>query len=102
MTSELEFYGWQFVSNISSRDDLIKLAQSLGRPRPSLTGSIVKELRPVAKHAAQRLTLSATYGLGTFPLHTDTAFWPVPARYVVLRVHGDLRRSTTVRTFQNC
>ena len=53
----------------------------------------------MAKADSHRGTLSKTYGTGSFPLHTDTAFWPVPSRYVVLRVRGDIRRHTTVLTF---
>ena len=42
---------------------------------------------------------SSIYGTGPFPLHTDTVFWPSPARYVLLRGYGDTRRPTTVKSF---
>ena len=37
---------------------------------------------------------------GPFPLHTDTGFWPLPVRYVFLRADGDIRRPTTVKSFE--
>jgi len=46
-------------------------------------------------------SLSAKYGCREFPLHTDTAFWPIPVRFLVLRVIGDTRRCSTVRLFED-
>lgn len=98
--SELKERGWACVSGIATRAELLQLAQSIGRPLQSPTGEIVKQLTPTAKAGARNGTFSSTYAKGAFPLHTDTAFWPVPSRYVVLRAIGDLRRQTTVLTFE--
>lgn len=87
------------MAGITSRSALLELARSIGRPVPSPSGEVVKELIPKCQSAAARGTLSGTYGTGSFPLHTDTAFWPLPARYVVLRTRGDTRRHTSVLTF---
>jgi hypothetical protein len=67
----------------------------------SPTGELIKEIRVVSASRARTGTLSATYGSGDFPLHTDTAFWPVPARYVVFQLRGDTRRSTTILSFDD-
>ena len=96
---ELETRGWACLTGVTSRSELLELARSIGHPVPSPTGELVKELTPTLRADARKGTLSDTYGTGLFPLHTDTAFWPVPSRYVVLRVRGDIRRHTTVLTF---
>lgn len=96
---ELETRGWTCVAGIRSQSDLLELATSIGRPVPSQTGELVKELVPTFPAAARKGTLSETYGNGPFPLHTDTAFLPVPRRYVLFRVLGDFRRHTTVLQF---
>jgi alpha-ketoglutarate-dependent taurine dioxygenase len=96
---ELEQRGWTCVSGITSRLELLRLAQSIGQPLLNPAGKLVKELIPSPDVDARRGTLSETYGNGVFPLHTDTAFWPVPARYVLLRAHGDIRRRTTILRF---
>jgi hypothetical protein len=44
----------------------------------------VSVLRPVKASAAEPKSLSATYGLGDQPLHTDGAHLPVPPDFVVL------------------
>jgi hypothetical protein len=97
----LKGHGWGVVRNVKSQAELLMLAGSLGRPIASPSGDFVKEIRPTSYENARKGTLSATYSTGPFPLHTDTAFWPVPARYVVLRTRGDIRRDTTLLKFQD-
>jgi alpha-ketoglutarate-dependent taurine dioxygenase len=99
--TELNARGWVSVKNISSGADLIALSHSIGHPIASPTGELLKEIRVTPTASARFGTLSDAHGLGPFPLHTDTAFWPTPARYIVIRVQGDTRRSTTVRTFED-
>lgn len=96
---ELDEQGWTLVTGINTQSDLLELARSIGRPLPTPTGELIKVLTPTPQANARRATLSKTYGTGAFPLHTDTAFWPVPSRYVVLRANGDTRRDTTILTF---
>jgi hypothetical protein len=98
---ELEARGWTRVPAIDSRDALLGLARSIGVPLPAPTGELVKRIPVTSASHAKRRTLSAAHGSEEFPLHTDTAFWPVPARYVVLRAVGDLRRYTTIRSFEH-
>jgi alpha-ketoglutarate-dependent taurine dioxygenase len=99
--TELQDRGWARVANVPSQAVLLELARSIGRPLPSPTGELVKEIRITSRPMARPGTFSSAYGCGEFPLHTDTAFWPVPARYVVLRVQGDTRRCTKVRAFED-
>lgn len=97
--TELRARGWTCVAGITDRSSLLELARAVGRPVPGPTGVLVRELTPTPRPRARKGTLSDGYGLGSFPLHTDTAFWPLPSRYVVLRVCGDTRRPTTILAF---
>ncbi|HXE43040.1 MAG TPA: hypothetical protein VN516_08450 [Candidatus Baltobacteraceae bacterium] len=65
---------------------MLALAMKLGQPTVSRKeGSLIDELRPTPREWANPASLSARYGIGAFPLHTDTAHWRKPARYVILR-----------------
>lgn len=93
--------GWTSVDGISSASDLMELGKTIGQPVPAPTGEYVKEIRRLSPDEAPPGSQSALYGTGPFPLHTDTVFWPVPVRYVLLRAYGDTRRPTTIMSFSN-
>ncbi len=62
--------------------------EALGRQLGALmkTGvGFVQEIRPRAQEQATRPSMSRTFGLGAFPMHTDGAHWVHPPRYVLLR-----------------
>ena len=99
LISELEYKGWATIPGIRDEQSLMALAHELGTPLPNPTGQKISQLRIQARAAARPNTLSAKFGTGAFPLHTDTAFWLVPARFLVMRVIGDNRRSTLVCPF---
>jgi alpha-ketoglutarate-dependent taurine dioxygenase len=96
---ELRARGWACVKGIKSQSELLELARTVGRPVRSPTGELVKELTPIPQAQARRGTLSDAYATGSFPLHTDTAFWALPSRYLVFRARGDVRRHTTILAF---
>lgn len=97
---KLKTAGWTSVEGISSPAALLELGRTLGCPVPSPNGEIVKEIRVSGVTAASPGSQSALHGRGPFPLHTDTVFWPLPVRYVLLRGTGDTRRPTTVLSFE--
>ena len=97
--AQLKEQGWTIVHGITSQLDLLAVALSVGRPKSCPTGEIVKLLIPRLSEESRDRTLSGTYGTGHFPLHTDTAFWPLPSRYLVFRATGDIRRATTLLSF---
>ncbi len=99
--TELKEIGWTLVEGVASQEDLLELGRAVGRPVPSPNGELVKEIRRTSADEAPPGSQSSIYGTGPFPLHTDTAFWPIPARYVILRGHGDTRRPTTVTGFSD-
>jgi len=81
----LEDRGWT-MTQTNGVEELLALSESLGQPTPSRMGSsTVDHIRPMPKHEARPASLSALHGLDAFPLHTDTAHWRKPARYVLLR-----------------
>ena len=104
--TELNTRGWALVDGVSSQTDLLELGKALGSPVRTPNGELVKEIRRIPRDEAPPGSQSALYGAGPFPLHTDTVFWPLPVRYVLLRGYGDTRRPTTVKSFselvRNC
>jgi len=98
---ELWAKGWTLVDGISSKADLLNLGKVLGTPTLTSNGELVKEVRQVPDLAAPHGSQSSLYGSGPFPLHTDTVFWPTPVKYVLLRAYGDVRRPTTVMSFDH-
>lgn len=96
---ELHTRGWTVVSGVSNQGDLIEIANMLGEIISAPSGELVKKLVPANRGEARKGTFSSVFGKGSFPLHTDTAFWPVPARYLILKVTGDTRRKTSVLPF---
>jgi alpha-ketoglutarate-dependent taurine dioxygenase len=64
---------------------LLSLASMLGAPVVPHKGvPSVSQLRPKQTKYARHKSLSAQFSVGAFPLHTDTAHWPVPCRYLLL------------------
>jgi hypothetical protein len=97
--ADLNTRGWTVVDGVSSQDDLVALGSSLGLCVRTPNGELVKVIRRIPRDQAPPGSQSALYGSGPFPLHTDTVFWPLPVRYVLLRGYGDTRRPTTLRSF---
>jgi hypothetical protein len=81
------------------RGDLLAIAHELGAPRGDFRNpEIVRRISPKSSINSKANTLSSRYGLAEFPLHTETAYWTRPARYLVLRCvdPGQGRRPTTI------
>ena len=95
-TREAEERGMAYVNGICDSSSLLELAKGLGKPLQAATGEFIRSSRVVPSTMARPHTLSAAFGSGRFPLHTDTAFWTLPARFLVMRAIGDTRRTTTV------
>jgi hypothetical protein len=98
--SELNQRGWMVFDEVYSSKNLFELGLSLGVPISAPNGELIKEVRRELKEKAPMGSQSAKYGFGSFPLHTDTVFWNMPVKYVLLRAYGDVRRPTTVISFE--
>lgn len=99
MIEQLAEYGWALLHNVETTSHMMTIAERLGRPLRAPGGQVVKVLSPTDSVRARNGSLSATWGRDAFPFHTDTAFWPTPARYLLMRVVGDRRRNTNVLPF---
>lgn len=78
-------------------DGLLRLFGTPVRARRQ-TGPL-QAMSPAEAHPA---SLSAAFGLGKFPLHTDTAHWAKPARYLALLCMraGEIATETQVLDMQ--
>ncbi len=81
--SELSAHGYAQVQDVESIEQALSVTKGLGTLLP-LNGSVVQELLPREREEVQSNSFSSRYGRGIFPLHTDTAFWERPARFVVI------------------
>lgn|GEM_PF-516968 len=84
---KLRIDGWIKLgpTEIGLEDSVLKFAHQIGEPRPSRKGKgLVEKLTPVATEKSHPCSLSARFGTGAFPFHTDTAHWLAPVRFVVL------------------
>lgn len=85
-----------------SSPEALELATELGVPRGDLRdGRTVRTISPQDPSSATPNTLSSRYGFGAFPLHTETAYWRRPVRWLMLRCMnpGSGSRITTVVDF---
>jgi Taurine catabolism dioxygenase TauD, TfdA family len=55
----------------------------------------VERVSPKTTNQARPGTMSAIYGLGSFPLHTERAHWRVPPRYLIFRSAGVITKCPT-------
>lgn len=98
MRQSLSASGFQILRGCQEKD-LLGMAATCGVPvAEPRDGILVKPLRPVSASTAPRNTLSARYGQGRFPLHTEAAYWREPPRFVLLFCvdPGDGRQATVL------
>lgn len=104
---ELQSKGWaklDFASPDTRYFDLMEWATSLGLPIPSRRGgSLIDILRVRPETEATPWSLSARFGKGAFPFHTDQAKLRTPPRYIILRCRRlrASRRPTLIQDFNN-
>lgn len=97
---ELEKCGWAFIECGCNSESILQIARLIGTPICSPNGELVRCLMPSPQHLGDPKTFTGKHGCGEFPLHTDTAFWARPARFLVLHASGDIRRATTLLSWQ--
>lgn len=76
--------GWCMVDFKLNENELIDFSRQLGVVLPDDNGNSIQYLKPKSNLTGVRDSLSFNFGYSNFPFHTDTAFWPLPARYLVL------------------
>lgn len=81
---ELNLKGWTEVHGVTSDSDLLMIARNIGQIRPHTNNEIIFSLKPNKGEDKLKGTFSNIYGYNGFPLHTDTAFWNKPVRFILL------------------
>ncbi len=76
--------GWTEFSSDSSDSELILIASKIGKITTHPNGEYIYSLKPKVKKNAVKGTFSGKHGLNDFPLHTDTAFYKKPIRYILM------------------
>jgi len=76
--------GWFEIEDVTSKEYILEIATSLGSIRPHPNGEKLSILSPSHGEHSIKGTFSHRYGFSLFPLHTDTAFWSQPSRYIVI------------------
>lgn len=88
--------GWSAVE-LDAASDLRTIIPLLRSPAPGHGRFTIDRLSPKRPEQARAGTMSACFGLGAFPLHTDRAHWPIPPRFLLLRsVGAETDRPTTL------
>lgn len=87
--NRLEVNGWAIISTAARTQEgiateLKSLASAHGDIVPGRGGRLVEPILPEPVETARPGSLSSKYGLRPLPLHTDTAHWNIPCRYLLL------------------
>jgi alpha-ketoglutarate-dependent taurine dioxygenase len=73
------------VTRAKNEGAVLSIAERLGTPlREQRDSRVYRLISPTTAEASLANTLSSRYGLGSFPFHTDTAYWLKPARFLLL------------------
>jgi hypothetical protein len=87
--AELDAHGWCSLSAAEQSKDaldaeVVALAEGLGEIVRGRNRQRVEHILPHDSRVAHAGSLSQQYGLAPLPLHTDTAHWTIPCRYLVM------------------
>jgi Taurine catabolism dioxygenase TauD, TfdA family len=86
---KLKADGWAIIKTTASTQEgvageLKLIAANLGEIAPGRNRQLVEQILPEPIEVARAGSLSSKFGLRPLPLHTDTAHWDVPCRYLLL------------------
>lgn len=98
--SALSTSGYAELSDVHDIEQALLVTAELGCVVP-LNGQAVQKLVPKVEAEATSQSFSKRHGRGLFPLHTDTAFWARPARFVVLFASSKSPTATRVLPLQH-
>ena len=96
--------GYSLLEHVSEYD-MWTVANGLGSPvGEARDGETIKLLQPRASGLSVKNTLSSKYGTGSFPFHTDAAYWYRPPRFLLLRCinPGESGRCTLLLDSYTC
>ena len=98
--SELSTQGYAELESVQEAKQALRATEMLGRVKP-LNGKTIQELVVKDKDAAISSSFSKRHGRGLFPLHTDTAFWVEPARFLILFAKTNSQTATRILPLQH-
>lgn len=98
--NQLNSNGWIELDYITNDETLFELSKSIGQILKHPNGNAIDYLKPKFKKDAVKNTFSYNFEYENFPFHTDTAFWNIPARYVLLSCEGSSKTATTFVTYR--
>ncbi|MGK9121087.1 TauD/TfdA family dioxygenase [Olivibacter jilunii] len=93
---KLNEVGWVEIEKSFDNGELLSLASSFGTVLAHPNQQLIDILTPKDRNKAQFGTLSFKYEYGKFPLHSDTAFWVRPSKYVILANSIENKTATTI------
>jgi alpha-ketoglutarate-dependent taurine dioxygenase len=99
--TQLNTNGWIEIESITDDEILIDLSKKFGQIIKHPNGNEIDHLKPKDSSVAIKNTFSHKYEFDEFPFHTDTAFWNLPARYVLMSCQGLSNTGTTFLTFDD-
>lgn len=67
-----------------SDENLLTISSMFGRVVPGARGELIQPLPARDVGSGPKGSFSHIVGYGAFPWHTDTAYWEIPARYLLL------------------
>ena len=88
--NSLALRGWAEIHFSNSSEstlqrEMLSMSRELGKPLPVRTGEdVFTILTPATAMVARPNSLSSRFSCGEFELHTDTAHWVTPCRYILL------------------
>jgi alpha-ketoglutarate-dependent taurine dioxygenase len=92
----LDNNGWVEIHGLHLDNELLSLANSLGTVIGHPNGCQVFTLKPKNGLSSTKGTFSHKNGFNKFPLHTDTAFFVNPIRYMLLSSNKPSATTTTL------
>ncbi|MBP6056662.1 MAG: TauD/TfdA family dioxygenase [Candidatus Fonsibacter sp.] len=88
--------GWTEFNSGSSDSELISIASEIGNIIKHPNGQDVFLLKPKSENESLLGTFSNKHGLLDFPLHTDTAFYKNPVRFILMHSANSNSCDTTI------
>lgn len=97
--NELNLKGWIEFYSLNNDEYLIDISKKIGEIINHPNGKLIDYLTPKVKTEAKKNTFSYNFEHQKFPLHTDTAFWNLPARFVLMSCEDTSETATTFVTY---
>ncbi|MEC3876692.1 Fe(II)-2OG oxygenase family protein [Chryseobacterium salviniae] len=97
--NELNLKGWIEFYSVNNDEYLLNISKEIGNIVNHPNGQLIDYLNPKRKINTIKNTFSHNFEHQEFPLHTDTAFWNLPARYVVMSCEETSETATTFITY---